>query len=74
MLGVTKVKYLAIRIVIAGCTQERVHDVVDEIEIAPLLSVAKDLNRFLFDQSADPNSKKRLSRIFNSHPGPVSIG
>src|SRR5260370_27959142 len=74
MFVVAEVKYLAIRIVIAGCTQESFHHVRNEIEIAPLLSTTENLDRLLFDHLTDPNSKKRLSRIFNLHSGSVSVG
>src|SRR5229473_5692510 len=74
MFVVAKVKYLTIGTVAGGSTQERFHHIGNEIEIAPLLSTAENLDRFLFDQPANPNSKKRLARIFHSHPGSISVG
>src|SRR5438477_5435400 len=74
MFVVTKIKYLTVGGIAGGGTQESVYDVSNEIKIAPLLSSAENLNCVLFDQPADPNSKKGLPRIFNPHPGSVSVG
>src|SRR5438552_18519840 len=74
MFVVAKIKYLTIGGIAGGGTQESVYDVSNEIKMAPLLSSAENLNWFLFDQPADPNSKKGLRGIFNPHPGSVSVG
>ena len=68
-----KVKHLPIRVVARGSKQESVHHVRHKIEIAALFSTPENPNRFLFDQSADPNAEKCLSRIFHAHSGSVRV-
>src|SRR6516225_2575470 len=73
-LAVAQVEHLTICSIARSRAKQRIDYVGHEIEIASLLSVAKNLNWLLFDQTADPNAKKCLPCIFDPHPWSVGVG
>ena len=73
VLAVSSIEDLAFGFHLGRCQQERLHNISNEIKITTLISTAEDLNRLAFDEVTNPDTEKRLTGIFDTHAGAISI-